>query len=114
MRHHSYLYSRVAVPLQRGGLELEPQGLLLRKDLPAVRQVGFRVDDSLDASPLQSFFTQSGAGLATIVADPAHIVTADGSHWFPGATLPTGHHLVSVAPNAVTFEKDGRMERITP
>ena len=74
----------------------------LRKDLPAVRQVGFRVDDSLDASPLQSFFTQSGAGLATIVADPAHIVTADGSHWFPGATLPTGHHLVSVAPNAVT------------
>jgi type III secretion protein D len=86
----------------------------LRKDLPAVRQVGFRVDDSLDASPLQSFFTQSGAGLATIVADPAHIVTADGSHWFPGATLPTGHHLVSVAPNAVTFEKDGRMERITP
>ena len=52
--------------------------------------------------------------VATIVADPAHIVTADGSHWFPGATLPTGHHLVSVTPNAVTFEKDGRMERITP
>ncbi|MCI4592616.1 hypothetical protein MOK15_21400 [Sphingobium sp. BYY-5] len=86
----------------------------LQKDLPAVRQVGFKVDDRLDASPLQAFFTQSGAGLATIVTDPAHIVTADGSHWFPGSTLPTGHHLVSVTPNAVTFEKDGRLEQITP
>jgi hypothetical protein len=86
----------------------------LQKDLPAVKQVGFKVDDSLDASPLQAFFTQSGAGLATIIADPAHIVTADGSHWFPGSTLPTGHHLVSVSPSAVTFEKDGRLEQITP
>ena len=86
----------------------------LRKDLPAVAQVGFKVDDSLDASPLQAFFTQSGAGLATIVTDPPHILTADGSRWFPGSTLPTGHHLLSVEPGAVTFEKDGRTEQITP
>ncbi len=86
----------------------------LRKDLPAVAHVDFKVDDSLDASPLQAFFTQSGAGLATIVTDPPHILTADGSRWFPGSTLPTGHHLLSVEPGAVTFEKDGRTEQITP
>lgn len=86
----------------------------LKQDLPSVKAVGFKVDDSLDASPLQAFFTQSGAGLATIVADPPHIVTADGSHWFPGSTLPTGHRLVSVSPQTVTFEKDGRLEEINP
>lgn len=86
----------------------------LKKDLPAVSAVGFRVDDSLDASPLQAFFTQSGAGLATIVTDPPHILTADGSRWFPGSTLPTGHKLLAVAPEGVTFEKDGRVEQITP
>ncbi len=86
----------------------------LKQDLPSVKAVGFKVDDNLDASPLQAFFTQSGAGLATIVADPPHIVTADGSHWFPGSTLPTGHRLVSVSPQTVTFEKDGRMEEINP
>lgn len=86
----------------------------LKQDLPSVKAVGFKVDDSLDASPLQAFFTQSGAGLATIVADPPHIVTADGSHWFPGSTLPTGHRLVAVDPQTVTFEKDGRLEEITP
>jgi hypothetical protein len=86
----------------------------LKKDLPAVSAVGFKVDDSLDASPLQAFFTQSGAGLATIVTDPPHILTADGSRWFPGSTLPTGHKLLAVAPEGVTFEKDGRVEQITP
>jgi type III secretion protein D len=106
-----------ALVVRAGYMPADRQAIVkadLQKDLPAVRQVGFRVDDSLDASPLQAFFTQSGAGLASIVADPAHIITADGSHWFPGATLPTGHHLVSVTPDAVTFEKDGRLERITP
>jgi len=86
----------------------------LRKDLPAVERVAFRIDDSLDASPLQAFFAQSGAGLATVVTDPPHIVTADGSRWFPGATLPTGHHLLSVTPTAILLEKDGRVEQINP
>lgn len=86
---------------------------LLRHDLPAIRQVAFRIDDALSASPLQAFFTRSGAGLATVVGNPAHIVTADGSRWFPGATLPTGHRLVTVSPTSVTFEKDGRAEQIT-
>ncbi|WP_336970723.1 hypothetical protein [Sphingobium aromaticiconvertens] len=86
---------------------------LLHKDLPVVRKVAFRIDDALGANPLQAFFAQSGAGLATVVANPAHIVTADGSHWFPGATLPTGHRLVSVSAGAVVFEKDGRAEQIT-
>lgn len=84
----------------------------LRKDLPAIRRLTFRVDDGLEASPLQAFFTQSGAGLATVVADPPHILTADGSRWFPGATLPTGHHLLSVSPTAIIFEKDRRTEQI--
>jgi hypothetical protein len=86
----------------------------LGAELPSVRRVGFRVDPDLDAGPLQAFFARSGAGLASIVSNPPHIVTADGSRWFPGATLPSGHHLLAVSAGAVVFEKDGRTEQIIP
>ena len=35
-RHRHQLHSRIAIPLQRRGLELQPQGFLLREDLPAL------------------------------------------------------------------------------
>jgi len=86
----------------------------LRAELPSVRRIGFRTDPALDSGPLQAFFARSGAGLATIVSNPPHIVTADGSRWFPGATLPSGHHLLAVGPGAIVFEKGGRTEQIIP
>ena len=85
---------------------------ILTRDLPALKRVRFRIDDSRGGNALQSLFANSGTGLATVVEDPEHIVTADGSRWFPGAILPTGHRLVSIEPGRVRFEKGGRVEEL--
>lgn len=85
---------------------------ILKRDLPALKRVRFRVDDSRGGNALQSLFANSGTGLATVVEDPGHIVTADGSRWFPGSILPTGHRLVSIEPGRVRFEKGGRVEEL--
>jgi type III secretion protein D len=111
-----------AVPAGLGGVAVEAPYLpadkqdelrkLLSSDLPGLRRVSFRVDDSRGGNPLQTLFASSGSGLATVVEDPGHIVTADGSRWFPGAVLPTGHRLVAVEAGVVRFEKDGRVEEL--
>lgn len=85
---------------------------ILTRDLPALKRVRFRVDDSRGGNALQSLFANSGTGLATVIEDPGHIVTADGSRWFPGSILPTGHRLVSIEPGRVRFEKGGRVEEL--
>lgn len=85
---------------------------LLMRDVPGLHNVAFTIDDARGVNALQSFFSASGAGLATLVEDPPHIVTADGARWFPGAVLPTGHHLISIEKDRVRFEKDGRVEEL--
>ncbi|MCJ2189088.1 SctD/MshK family protein [Novosphingobium beihaiensis] len=85
---------------------------MLKRDLPGLGAVSFRIDDALGGNPLQSFFARSGAGIATLVSDPGYIVTADGSRWFPGAVLPSGHRLISVGKDSVRLEKDGRTEEL--
>lgn len=84
---------------------------MLKRDLPGLQRVSYRIDDARGGNALQAFFGAGAAtGMATLVADPGYIVTADGARWFPGAVLPTGHKLVSVGQDSVRFEKDGRME----
>jgi type III secretion system YscD/HrpQ family protein len=85
---------------------------LLQRDVPGLATVTFRIDDSRGGNPLQAFFGTGATGIATLVENPAHIVTADGTRWFPGAVLPTGHRLVSVGADSVRLEKDGRMEDV--
>lgn len=111
-----------AVPSGLSGIAIEAPFLpadkqdslreLLVRDLPGLRRVSFRVDDKRGGDPLQSMFANSGTGLATVIQEPAHIVTADGSRWFPGAVLPTGHRLVAIEPGRVRFEKAGRVEEL--
>lgn len=83
---------------------------MLKRDLPGLERVSYRVDDARGGNALQAFFGAGATGMATLVPDPGYIVTADGARWFPGAVLPTGHTLVSVGKDSVRFEKDGRME----
>ena len=85
---------------------------MLQRDVPGLAHVTFRIDDTRGGSPLQSFFGTGGTGIATLVEDPAHIVTADGARWFPGAVLPTGHRLISIGADTVRLEKDGRIEDV--
>jgi len=50
-----------------------------------------------------------GKRIASIIAaDPAYVVTSDGTRYFAGALLPTGHRIVHIAEREVHLELEGR------
>jgi type III secretion protein D len=86
---------------------------LLKRDLPAVQKVLFNEDKGLGDRDLQYFFSSGEYGLATFVdGDPTYIVTADGTRWFTGAKVPTGHTIVSMGNRRIRFERDGRVDEL--
>jgi hypothetical protein len=56
-----------------------------------------------------------GKRITAVVAEPdsPYFVTADGSRYFTGALLPSGHRVLSIADHAVTIERDGELTRLT-
>jgi hypothetical protein len=81
---------------------------LLRRDLPRVRSFTFSASAKRGQSDLAYFFNAPGYGAASFVAgDPGYIVTEDGTRWFAGATLPTGHTILEITGSSVTIERDG-------
>ncbi len=81
---------------------------LLRADLPRVRRFVFNGSATRGEQDLAYFFNAPGYGAASFVAgDPSFIVTEDGTRWFVGASLPTGHTITEIVDNRVTVERDG-------
>jgi type III secretion protein D len=86
---------------------------LFRQDLPAVKKVRFAESTAMGDRDLQYFFSSGDFGLASFVdGDPSYIVTADGTRWFAGATVPTGHKIVSMGQGRISFERDGRVDEL--
>ena len=84
---------------------------LLRRDIPTLRSVEFRTAPGHRSDDLRHFFNSARFGAASFVdGDPGFITTADGSRWFAGAILPTGHRVVSVGHGQVTLERAGQVE----
>jgi hypothetical protein len=46
-------------------------------------------------------------------SDSPYFITADGSRYFSGALLPSGHRVVEIAERAVVVERDGQRTRLT-
>ena len=44
--------------------------------------------------------------------DSPYFVTADGSRYFSGALLPSGHRVIEIAESAVIVERDGLRTRL--
>ena len=44
---------------------------------------------------------------AIVPGDPAYVVTADGTRYFEGAMLPTGHRILAILSDRVQIERDG-------
>lgn len=87
---------------------------MLRKELPGLRTVQFSMDSSRGANDLQYFFNNTEYGAASFVSgDPSYVVTTDGTRWFSGAILPTGHKIVRIEPKALILERSGRIETLT-
>jgi hypothetical protein len=45
--------------------------------------------------------------------DSPYFITADGSRYFSGALLPSGHRVVQIAERSVIVERDGQRTRLT-
>ncbi len=86
---------------------------MLRQDIPNIKSVRFNEDAGVGNRDLQYFFSSSEYGLATYVAgNPSYIVTADGTRWFPGAIVPTGHEIVAMKENRITFQREGKVDEL--
>ena len=86
---------------------------LIRSDVPGVRTVQFRSDPAKGGDRLRYFFNSPEYGAASFVdGDPGYLLTADGSRWFTGAVLPTGHRIVEVGGGRLLVEKNGRVEAV--
>lgn len=46
-------------------------------------------------------------------SDSPYFITADGTRYFNGALLPSGHRVVEIAERAVVVERDGQRTRLT-
>jgi type III secretion protein D len=59
--------------------------------------------------PLPPVSDDPGKRIVSLVpGDPAYIVTADGSRYFVGSILPTGHRIAAVGEHSVSLEHDGQ------
>ncbi|MBB5710905.1 hypothetical protein [Sphingomonas xinjiangensis] len=86
---------------------------LIKQDLPAVSRVYFAADAKRGDRDLQYFFSGSQFGLATFVdGDPGYLTTADGTRWFAGAQVPTGHRIIAIGQGRASFERDGQVEEL--
>lgn len=86
---------------------------LVKRDLPLIRSVQFRTNAARGAADLKYFFNSPQYGAVSFVdGEAAHIETADGSLWFNGAVLPTGHRIVEIGNGRLLLERAGRIETL--
>jgi type III secretion protein D len=86
---------------------------MIQRDVPGITQVTFTTEGARGERDLQYFFSNSAFGLATFVdGNPGYLVTADGTRWFAGAQVPTGHKIISIGNGRASFERDGRVEEL--
>jgi len=109
--------------LRRGVLEVESQYLpsdrqteltaLLKRDIPALVAVEYRLTSTRGPDDLRYFFNSPRFGVASFVdGNPGYIVTADGTRWFKGATLPTGHRIIAIGEGRIMLERAGQVEAL--
>lgn len=81
-------------------------------DVGGLRQLGVG-----SASPAISPLAAAGADgkrvTAVVAGEVSYLETADGARYFPGALLPSGHRIVSIAAQEVTVQKDGQLSHLS-
>jgi type III secretion protein D len=85
----------------------------IRGDMPAIKNISFQIDPARGEPDLQYFFASEKYGLASFIdGEPSYITTADGTKWFKGAVVPTGHTILSIGNGAISFEREGQIEEL--
>lgn len=82
---------------------------VVRRDVRGLEKLVVRNTVAPQAKPLPPLPDEPGKRIASLVAgEPAYVVTADGSRYFVGALLPSGHRITQIAAHSVALERDGQ------
>jgi len=82
---------------------------VVRRDVRGLDQLAVRNSAKPLPPPMPPISDDPGKRIASLItAEPAYIVTADGSRYFVGALLPSGHRVTRIDPGAVTLELRGQ------
>lgn len=101
---------------ERDGTRVQAAAAAARRDI--ARLPGLRVDNQPPPSPAAAAGPAVEDPAKRLVAvvdntDSPYFVTADGSRYFSGALLPSGHRVVQIAERSVLVERDGQTTRLT-
>jgi type III secretion protein D len=93
--------------------EPDPQRLeraleVVRRDVRGLRTLAVANRAKPTPPPMPPVPDDPGKRIASLVpGDPGYLVTADGSRYFVGAMLPTGHRITHIDGQHVTLERAG-------
>ena len=88
--------------------ELERVQALAKRDVAGLSLIVASNDAPPTAPRANATVTDPGKRVAAIVpGEPAYVVTADGTRYFEGAVLPTGHRVLAILSDRVQIELDG-------
>jgi hypothetical protein len=101
---------------ERDAARVEAAAAAARRDVP--RLPALRVDNQPPAVAQAASTPPPDDPAKRLVAvidssDSPYFITADGSRYFNGALLPSGHRVVEIAERAVVVERDGQRTRLT-
>lgn len=84
---------------------------IARRDVPGLAAIEVRNDPlpvAAAAARATPAIDDPGKRVSSVVpGDPAYVVTADGTRYFQGALLPTGHRIASIEERRVVLEFNG-------
>ena len=87
---------------------LEQIKLIARRDVPGLSVIEVVNAPPPAAAQAAPVVDDPGKRVASIVpGDPSYVVTADGTRYFEGALLPTGHRITGIQEHEVLLEKGG-------
>ena len=83
------------------------------RDVPGLKQLDVVNTPPREASSARAV-NDPGKRIASIVSgEPSYVVTQDGSRYFPGAVLPSGHRIQQILPNEVVLDLHGQSSRLS-
>jgi len=86
---------------------------VVRRDVRGIDRLTVRNIATPKAPPAPPVPDDPGKRIASLVqGDPAYVVTVDGSRYFVGATLPSGHRITNVGEQRVTLDRDGHVSTL--
>jgi type III secretion protein D len=81
---------------------------IAKRDVPGLAAIDVRNDPAPVAAAAAPAIDDPGKRVSSVVpGDPAYVVTADGTRYFQGALLPTGHRIAGIEERRVVLELNG-------